>query len=212
MLHLAKSLFSCSSRHGKSGAAGVLPSPGNVPPIFSLASLQSHFDAVKSGPSLCHEYFVRVLSHDPGRNSCSPVSSGVWPCRILISGARKPTSYINIAHRLLSEHGVVHLTALGTAISSMVTVAEILKSRQLAVVSKLKTSMEDVTEDQRRVRSVPDQCARVFSGKVRGMLGLPHRPVGTSACSAGAEAIKRIRLQAIWTDQDGHHSCKVCSL
>ena len=58
-------------------------------------------------------------------------------------------SYINLAKRFLSEHGEVHLSALGVAIGPMVTVAEILKSRELAVVSRLRTSLEDVTVDQR---------------------------------------------------------------
>jgi DNA-binding protein len=35
-----------------------------------------------------------------------------------------------LLQRLLQEHGEVHLSALGIACSSMVTVAEILKSRK----------------------------------------------------------------------------------
>ncbi|CAL5222322.1 g4667 [Coccomyxa viridis] len=71
------------------------------------------------------------------------------PATILVSSTRKPMSYINLAKRFLSEHGEVHLSALGVAIGPMVTVAEILKSRHLAVVTKLRTSLEDVTVDQR---------------------------------------------------------------
>lgn len=70
-------------------------------------------------------------------------------CSILVSSTRKPMSYINLAKRFLSEHGEVHLSALGVAIGPMVTVAEILKSRHLAVVTRLRTSLEDVTVDQR---------------------------------------------------------------
>ena len=74
-------------------------------------------------------------------------------------------SYINLAKRFLSEHGEVHLSALGVAIGPMVTVAEILKSRELAVVSRLRTSLEDVTVDQRyghTLRGPFDMaCARV---------------------------------------------------
>ena len=51
------------------------------------------------------------------------------PCSILVSSTRKPMSYINLAKRFLSEHGELHLSALGVAIGPMVTVAEILKSR-----------------------------------------------------------------------------------
>ena len=54
-------------------------------------------------------------------------------CRILVSGVRKPTTYINLATCFLYEHGEVHMFALGSAIAAMVTMAEILKSRLLAV-------------------------------------------------------------------------------
>ena len=74
-------------------------------------------------------------------------------------------SYINLAKRFLSEHGEVHLSALGVAIGPMVTVAEILKNRELAVVSRLRTSLEDVTVDQRYESALRDlfdrACARV---------------------------------------------------
>ena len=78
--------------------------------------------------------------------------------RILVSSTRKPMSYINLAKRFLSEHGEVHLSALGVAIGPMVTVAEILKSRELAVVSRLRTSLEDVTVDQRCRHSPQYSC------------------------------------------------------
>ena len=82
------------------------------------------------------------------------------PCRILVSSQRKPVTYLNpckasqlccqfvgllasrfsahltaslpvlVLQRYLQEHGAVHLSALGIAISSAVTVAEILKGRQ----------------------------------------------------------------------------------
>lgn len=85
--------------------------------------------------------------------------------RMLVSSTRKPMSYINLAKRFLSEHGEVHLSALGVAIGPMVTVAEILKSRELAVVSRLRTSLEDVTVDQRYGHTLRDfscrACARV---------------------------------------------------
>jgi len=67
---------------------------------------------------------------------------GLLQCRILVSSTRKPVSHINLAKRFLSEHGEVHLSALGVAIGPMVTVAEILKSRHLATVTKLRTSLE----------------------------------------------------------------------
>ena len=43
---------------------------------------------------------------------------------------------------ILQEHGEVHLSALGVAISSLVTVAEMLKSRGLATEKKISTMLE----------------------------------------------------------------------
>ncbi|KAG7666961.1 hypothetical protein NADE_003248 [Nannochloris sp. 'desiccata'] len=54
--------------------------------------------------------------------------------RVLISSTRKP--------RRLQEDGEVHLSALGVAISSLVTVAEILKNKGLAVEKKIITLLE----------------------------------------------------------------------
>lgn len=44
--------------------------------------------------------------------------------------------------RRLQEDGEVHLSALGVAISSLVTVAEIIKSKGLAVEKKIVTLLE----------------------------------------------------------------------
>ncbi|KAL4421630.1 hypothetical protein ABPG75_010921 [Micractinium tetrahymenae] len=76
------------------------------------------------------------------------------PARLLISSSRKPISYVNAAKRLLQEHGEVHLSALGVACSSMVTVAEILKARKLAVESRVGTMLE-LLEDEARPRQKP---------------------------------------------------------
>ncbi|CAL8462076.1 g1607 [Coccomyxa elongata] len=69
--------------------------------------------------------------------------------RILVSSTRKPISYINLAKRFLQEHGEVQLSALGIAVAPMVTVAEILKNRGLAVEKKLCTSLESLSDDYR---------------------------------------------------------------
>ena len=53
--------------------------------------------------------------------------------------------------RFLQEHGEVQLSALGIAISSMVTVAEILKNKQLAEESRITTSLEWLSAESRWV-------------------------------------------------------------
>jgi hypothetical protein len=50
---------------------------------------------------------------------------------------------------MLQEHGEVQLSALGIAMSSMVTVAEILKSRNLAVEKRVLTSLEQLSDGMR---------------------------------------------------------------
>ncbi|CAK0771550.1 hypothetical protein CVIRNUC_003871 [Coccomyxa viridis] len=81
-------------------------------------------------------------------------STQVHPARILVSSTRKPISYINLAKRFLQEHGEVQLSALGIAVAPMVTVAEILKNRRLAVERKITTSLEALSDDY-RVRQKP---------------------------------------------------------
>jgi DNA-binding protein len=47
------------------------------------------------------------------------------------------------------EHGEVQLSALGIAVAPMVTVAEILKNRRLAVEKKITTSLESLSDNYR---------------------------------------------------------------
>ncbi|CAK0783196.1 hypothetical protein CVIRNUC_006395 [Coccomyxa viridis] len=83
-----------------------------------------------------------------------PGGSGAHPARIQVSTNKKPLFfYVNLAKRFLQEHGEVQLSALGLAISSMVTVAEILKSGQWAVERKITTGL-DTTDDAGRERPV----------------------------------------------------------
>ena len=49
----------------------------------------------------------------------------------------------------LQESGEVHLSALGIAISSLVTVGEIMKNRKYAVEKKVASSLEVLNDDGR---------------------------------------------------------------
>lgn len=53
------------------------------------------------------------------------------------------------SQRFLAEHGEVQLSALGVAISSMVTLSEVLKTKQLAVETRVVTSLEEISSDSR---------------------------------------------------------------
>ncbi|XP_006647046.1 uncharacterized protein At2g34160-like [Oryza brachyantha] len=79
--------------------------------------------------------------------------------RIQVSNTKKPLFfYVNLAKRYMQLHNEVELSALGMAIATVVTVAEILKNNGLAVEKKIMTSTVDVKDDS---RSRPIQKAKI---------------------------------------------------
>ncbi|KAI9078399.1 hypothetical protein K1719_039618 [Acacia pycnantha] len=61
--------------------------------------------------------------------------------RIQVSNTKKPLFfYVNLAKRYMQQHNEVELSALGMAIGTVVTVAEILKNNGLATEKKVLTS------------------------------------------------------------------------
>ncbi|XP_062233957.1 uncharacterized protein At2g34160-like [Phragmites australis] len=79
--------------------------------------------------------------------------------RIQVSNTKKPLFfYVNLAKRYMQQHDEVELSALGMAIATVVTVAEILKNNGLAVEKKIMTSTVDVKDDS---RSRPIQKAKI---------------------------------------------------
>ncbi|KAL6888296.1 hypothetical protein ACP4OV_009322 [Aristida adscensionis] len=79
--------------------------------------------------------------------------------RIQVSNTKKPLFfYVNLAKRYMQLHNEVELSALGMAIATVVTVAEILKNNDLAVEKKIMTSTVDVKDD---TRSRPIQKAKI---------------------------------------------------
>lgn len=67
--------------------------------------------------------------------------------RIQVSATKKPMYfYVTLSKRLLKDHGEVQLSALGTAVSTMVSVAEILKKEGFAVEKGLSTDLEGIEE------------------------------------------------------------------
>uniref|UniRef100_A0A0D9VDH6 DNA/RNA-binding protein Alba-like domain-containing protein n=1 Tax=Leersia perrieri TaxID=77586 RepID=A0A0D9VDH6_9ORYZ len=79
--------------------------------------------------------------------------------RIQVSNTKKPLFfYVNLAKRYMQQHNEVELSALGMAIATVVTVAEILKNNGLAVEKKIMTYTVDVKDDS---RSRPIQKAKI---------------------------------------------------
>ncbi|GAV74192.1 Alba domain-containing protein [Cephalotus follicularis] len=61
--------------------------------------------------------------------------------RIQVSNTKKPLFfYVNLSKRYIQQHNEVELSALGMAITTVVTIAEILKNNGLATEKKVLTS------------------------------------------------------------------------
>ncbi|XP_010250057.1 PREDICTED: uncharacterized protein At2g34160-like [Nelumbo nucifera] len=70
--------------------------------------------------------------------------------RIQVSNTKKPLFfYVNLAKRYMQQHNEVELSALGMAIATVVTIAEILKNNGLAVEKKITTSTVDMKDESR---------------------------------------------------------------
>ncbi|KAF8053834.1 hypothetical protein N665_1371s0005 [Sinapis alba] len=70
--------------------------------------------------------------------------------RIQVSNTKKPLFfYVNLAKRYMQQYTDVELSALGMAIATVVTVAEILKNSGFAVEKKIMTSTVDMKDGAR---------------------------------------------------------------
>uniref|UniRef100_A0A0A0LFY5 DNA/RNA-binding protein Alba-like domain-containing protein n=1 Tax=Cucumis sativus TaxID=3659 RepID=A0A0A0LFY5_CUCSA len=85
-----------------------------------------------------------------GVNSINLSSDSFKKNRIQVSNTKKPLFfYVNLAKRYMQQHDEVELSALGMAIATVVTVAEILKNNGLALEKKIATSTVDIKDDSR---------------------------------------------------------------
>ncbi|KAJ3694207.1 hypothetical protein LUZ60_009687 [Juncus effusus] len=85
--------------------------------------------------------------------------------RIQVSNTKKPLFfYVNLAKRYMQQHTEVELSALGMAIATVVTVAEILKNNGFAVERKIKTSTVEIKDDS-RARPIQKAKIEILLGK-----------------------------------------------
>ncbi|XP_057772723.1 uncharacterized protein At2g34160-like [Salvia miltiorrhiza] len=85
--------------------------------------------------------------------------------RIQVSNTKKPLFfYVNLAKRYMQQHSEVELSGLGMAISTVVSVAEILKNNGFAVEKKIMTSTVEIKDDSRG-RPVQKAKIEVVLGK-----------------------------------------------
>ncbi|KAH7547381.1 uncharacterized protein At2g34160 [Ziziphus jujuba] len=85
--------------------------------------------------------------------------------RIQVSNTKKPLFfYVNLAKRYMQQFNEVELSALGMAIATVVTIAEILKNNGLAIEKKIMTSTVDIKDDSRG-RPVQKAKIEILLGK-----------------------------------------------
>ncbi|KAG1358622.1 hypothetical protein COCNU_08G000680 [Cocos nucifera] len=85
--------------------------------------------------------------------------------RIQVSTHKKPLYfYVNLAKRYMQQHNEIELSALGMAIGTVVTVAEILKNNGLATEKKILTSTVG-TKDDTKGRLVRKAKIEILLGK-----------------------------------------------
>ncbi|CAD5186557.1 uncharacterized protein At2g34160 [Musa acuminata AAA Group] len=100
-----------------------------------------------------------------GINNLSVNADSYKKNRIQVSNTKKPLFfYVNLAKRYMQQHNEVELSALGMAIATVVTIAEILKNNGLAVERKIMTSMVDV-KDESRGRPMQKAKIEILLGK-----------------------------------------------
>ncbi|XP_075479836.1 uncharacterized protein At2g34160-like isoform X2 [Primulina tabacum] len=82
--------------------------------------------------------------------------------RIQVSHTKKPLFfYVNLTKRYMQQYNEVELSALGMAISTVVSIAEILKNNGFAVEKKIMTSTVEIKDDS---RGRPVQKAKLPTG------------------------------------------------
>ncbi|GMI79183.1 hypothetical protein HRI_001587600 [Hibiscus trionum] len=85
--------------------------------------------------------------------------------RIQVSNTKKPLFfYVNLAKRYIQQHDEVELSALGMAITTVVTIAEILKNNGLAIEKKVSTSTVSM-KDENKGRVVLKAKIEIVLGK-----------------------------------------------
>ncbi|KAG5008841.1 hypothetical protein JHK87_017356 [Glycine soja] len=104
--------------------------------------------------------------------------------RIQVSNTKKPLFfYVNLAKRYMQQHNEVELSALGMAIATVVTVAEILKNNELAVEKKITTSTVDIKDDSRG-RPVQKAKIEILLGKTEKFDELMAAAAAAAAAAA----------------------------
>ncbi|KAK2983067.1 hypothetical protein RJ640_006454, partial [Escallonia rubra] len=108
--------------------------------------------------------------------------------RIQVSNTKKPLFfYVNLAKRYIQQHNEVELSALGMAITTVVTVAEILKNNGFAIEKRVLTSTVGM-KDENKGRLVQKARIEIVLGKSEKVAAVVT--ASTEAPEAGANVDK----------------------
>ncbi|KAJ8486482.1 hypothetical protein OPV22_018967 [Ensete ventricosum] len=107
---------------------------------------------------------VAVVENGPATEDVVGVGK-IKKNRIQVSTNKKPLFfYVNLAKRYMQQYNEIELSALGMAIGTVVTVAEILKNNGLATEKKILTSTVG-TKDEAKGRLVRKAKIEILLGK-----------------------------------------------
>ncbi|RAL49019.1 hypothetical protein DM860_001339 [Cuscuta australis] len=125
-----------------------------------------------------------VVAPQPTKNNTeSPKKNN----RIQVSNTKKPLFfYVNLAKRYIQQHNEVELSALGMAITTVVTVAEILKNNGFATEKKVLTSTVGM-KDEAKGRMVQKARIEIVLEKTEKFDNL-MAPKNTKAAAQETEA------------------------
>ncbi|URD95449.1 Alba [Musa troglodytarum] len=107
---------------------------------------------------------VAVVENGPATGDVAGLGK-IKKNRIQVSTNKKPLFfYVNLAKRYMQQYNEIELSALGMAIGTVVTVAEILKNNGLATEKKILTSTVG-TKDEAKGRLVRKAKIEILLGK-----------------------------------------------
>ncbi|KAJ4955254.1 hypothetical protein NE237_012037 [Protea cynaroides] len=111
--------------------------------------------------------------------------------KIQVSSTKRPLYfYVNLAKRYMQQHEEVELSALGMAITTVVTIAEILKNNGLATQKKIMTSTVGM-KDETKGRLVQKAKIEILMVKTEGLDNMLTAKTMTSEVAADGKEGKR---------------------
>ncbi|XXG77713.1 hypothetical protein AAC387_Pa08g1814 [Persea americana] len=109
--------------------------------------------------------------------------------RIQVSNTKKPLFfYLNLAKRYMKQHDEVELSALGMAITTVVTIATILKNNGLAFEKNILISTVEM-KDESKGRIVQKPKIEIVLGKTEKA----DDPMASAPEEQGADGDKKVR-------------------